>query len=320
VTRRPARRLFINRPLLIALLIPVAAGVLAHSDSHAATAKGVGAAPIHGYIAYECHDSLCLAHPDGSSQRRLLSGFPPWPQWDPAFAPGGRRIAFRGYYASGDGAYALYVAGANGCSVHRLTRKIAGNPSWSPDGKWIAFDRSGFGEIWKVHPDGSGLTRVTSGAGAASPAWAPDGKTIAFTRVANGQGQFWLMRADGSGARRQHADVFAADQEPPLAWSHDGRRVAFVAMPSRKRAEIKLMNRDGSNVRILTKRFAFAWNPVWLPHDSGLVFLAHRAAGFGPATLFVARPDGSQAHAVATRLRTEQFAWINSSLPARSRK
>jgi hypothetical protein len=59
------------------------------------------------------------------------------------------------------------------------------------------------------------------------------------------------MRADGSGARRLHTDVFAADQEPPPAWSHDGRRVAFVAMPSPKRAEIKRMNRDGGNVRIL---------------------------------------------------------------------
>ena len=126
------------------------------------------------------------------------------------------------------------------------------------------------------------------------------------------------MRADGSGARRLHTDVFAADQEPPLAWSHDGRRVAFVAMPSLKRAEIKLINRDGSNVRILTKRFGYAWNPVWLPRDSGLVFLARQTAGLGPAKLFAARPDGSQAHAVATRFRTEQFAWISSPLPSRS--
>ncbi len=319
MARRPTRRSFINRRLLIALLIPVAAGVVAHGDSRAATAKGVGTTLIQGYIAYECDGSLCLAHPDGSRQRKLLSGFP-WPQWDPAFAPGGDRIAFRGYYGPGDGAYALYVAGANGCSVHRLTRNIAGNPSWSPDGKWIAFDRSGFGEIWKVHSDGRGLTRITSGAGAASPAWSPDGKTIAFTRVANGHGQFWLMRADGSGTRRLHTDVFAADQQPPPAWSHDGRRVAFVAMRSLKRAEIKLMNRDGSNVRILTKRFGYAWNPIWLQRDSGLVFLARRTAGLGPAKLFIARPDGSQAHAVATRFRTEQFAWIRSPLPSRSCK
>src|SRR5436305_15244186 len=74
-------RLFINRRLLIALLIPVVAGVVAHGDSRAATAKGLGTTLMQGYIAYECDGSLCLAHPDGSSRRRLLSEFP-WPQWD----------------------------------------------------------------------------------------------------------------------------------------------------------------------------------------------------------------------------------------------
>ncbi len=29
------------------------------------------------------------------------------------------RVAFRGYYAPADGAYALYVAGTNGCDVRR---------------------------------------------------------------------------------------------------------------------------------------------------------------------------------------------------------
>ena len=225
----------------------------------------------------------------------------------------GARVAFRGYYAPADGAYALYVAGTNGCDVRRLTRSIAGNPSWSPDGNWIAFDASGAGEIWKVRPNGTGLIRIARGALASSPAWSPDGTKIAFTRNAHGRGQVWTVNPDGSDATLVHTDRHAADQAP--TWSHDGARIAFVAQ-TWPRAAIEVMSADGSNARVLTRQSRYAWNPAWLPHDSGIAFLAGPAAAVDHATLFAMRPDGSGAHRVA-RLHTEQFAWVDASLPPR---
>src|SRR6266566_8091356 len=221
--------------------------------------------PSTGSIAYKCGDSLCLSRADGSGKRPLLAVGHPWPQWDPAFSPDGRMLAFRGYYAIGDGAYALYVVRTNGCAVRRLSRSIAGNPSWSPDGSWIAFDTSGEGEILKVHPDGTALTRIVGARGAdydSSPAWSPDGKRIAFVHYHRGRGQLWTVNEDGSGARELHADVRSSDELP--VWSHDGKRVAFAAV-SQPRSWIDVINADGTHARRLTEPSGRAWHPVWLP-------------------------------------------------------
>jgi dipeptidyl aminopeptidase/acylaminoacyl peptidase len=64
-----------------------------------------------------------------------------------------------------------------------------GASAWSPDGRWIAFDRNpsnagltvpplGSSQLWVVRPDGSGLRQLTHLTGAddpGAPAWSPDG-------------------------------------------------------------------------------------------------------------------------------------------------
>lgn len=263
-----------------------------------------------GFIAYKCDDSLCLMRPDGSGKRHLLS-VGPSPQWDPAFSPDGRMLAFRGYHGIGDGEYALYVVRVDGCAIHRLTRSIAGDPSWSPDGRWIAFDTSGEGEIWKVHPNGTGLTRITRGGRAdqdSSPAWSPNGRRIAFVRYHLGHGQIWVVRADGSRPTVLHKD--ARDLRGAPAWSYDGTRIAFVAQ-TWPRSWIEVMNGDGTDTRTL-RRQGDPRNPVWLPGDAGIAFLARGRDG--EESLFVMRADGSHVRRVAL-LQAEQFTWADALLP-----
>ncbi|HCK16724.1 TPA: hypothetical protein DHW51_21535, partial [Candidatus Poribacteria bacterium] len=65
-----------------------------------------------------------------------------------------------------------------------------GQPSWSPDGRRIAFvsDRDLNYEIYVMDSNGNNLRRLTNHLGEdESPSWSPDGQRIAFVSNRNGR-------------------------------------------------------------------------------------------------------------------------------------
>lgn len=74
-------------------------------------------------------------------------------------------------------------------------------PTWSPDGKHIAFyKKSGdYFNIWIMDSDGGNLTQFTAGEdNAIEPVWSPDGKKIAYSADSAGNYDIWSQNADGT--------------------------------------------------------------------------------------------------------------------------
>ena len=116
-----------------------------------------------------------------------------------------------------------------------------------------------------------------------APAWSPDGARLAYVSYRDGNGELYVMTADGSGATRltrHHGE----DLSP--AWSPDGARIVF----SRDR-RIHVMNADGTRVRRLTG-LAESHSPAWSPDGRTIVF---SSAGRTPENpeLYSIRPNGA---------------------------
>ncbi|TNB46849.1 hypothetical protein FF124_14930 [Martelella lutilitoris] len=88
---------------------------------------------------------------------------PKLPSYWHGWSPDGARFAYCGIR---DDVFDIYTIAADGGEETRLTHGEGRNdgPDYSFDGEWIYFNssRTGLMQIWRIHPDGTGLQQVTS--------------------------------------------------------------------------------------------------------------------------------------------------------------
>ncbi len=146
----------------------------------------------------------------------------------PTWSPDGRTIAFNGSSAFG-------IVSAAGGRARSIAAQAGISQSWNPSGSELLFERQvGFGTTFRtalftVHPDGSGLRRLTNLPGSQDwAAWSPDGKEIAFDwRGLSGTGAFYLIHPDGTHLRRLTTAQVPVEGSP--TWSPNSRYLAVFA-------------------------------------------------------------------------------------------
>lgn len=135
---------------------------------------------------------LFRVNPDGSGLVRLTTET----SYDDqaAVSPDGKQLVF--VSTRGKGTANLWILDLAAKKAKELTSGPGGDfrPSWSPDGKWIAFssgrgvippfsegrwERQQIADIYVLHPDGSGLKKLTTGGNfCGSPKWTSDNQRI----------------------------------------------------------------------------------------------------------------------------------------------
>ena len=179
-----------------------------------------------------------------------------------------------------DGNAEIYVMDADGKNQRRLTHHPAedGWPSWSPDGKKIAFSsyrNGGNIQIFVMDSDGQNPIRLSEGANDKNPAWSPNGQKIAFDGYGEEglPGAVWTIQIyamDSDGKNRDRLTNGPAHNLNP-SWSPDSQRIAFEST-RHVATEIYVMNADGRKQERLTDNRVVDEDPSWSPDGQKIAF------------------------------------------------
>ena len=237
------------------------------------------AVPIEGKLLVEYYDvaggyldpGLCHAYfmeNDSSTVTAL-----PWAFTLPELSPDAAMVAYSVLIPSTPYPEAadIWVANLDGSDAVNLTgpADLGGvncNPTWSPDGRMIAFQHSdptvgqlrcgsGF-QVWLINADGTNLRQWISEPTVAtmSASWAPDGYRIAC----EGPDQSCLIGEVTGANLRTILGVNGRDVE----WSRDGAKIAYATLEPETAAgepgvweRLCLCDPSGSNVQVLVEQF-----------------------------------------------------------------
>ncbi len=190
---------------------------------------------------------------------------------DYAIAPNGKRAVFS---ARGD---LVTVPAEHGATrdITQTSNADEDHPTWSPDGKTIAYttDVSGEQQI-AIRPAQGGaekiLTHFQNGF-YYSPIWSPDGKHLAF---GDGNHRLWLLEI-GSGRVAQVAqDTY--NEIHDQAFSPDGRWLAYSITGANEQRAIWIDNIGSGKPTRVSGPFANDFSPVFSPNGKYLYFVSTR--------------------------------------------
>jgi Tol biopolymer transport system component len=193
-----------------------------------------------------------------------------WVDEEPQWSPDGSRVAFSST-RGGRGNYDIYVMGADGGGVTRLTDDPAPDqdPAWAADGQSLFFtsERNGRGEIYRVWIDSRKVDRVTRGLSRAiMPAASRDGRYMAYAaQLIIG---FQIQLIDLTNGQERTVGTSGGACRP--AFAPDTKELAFVhldAEPSRLEAVTETSRRT-----LIADRKLWSYYPEYSPDGRYIAF------------------------------------------------
>jgi len=279
-------------------------GIATSSSSEVPVSQSVGGAPS-ALIAFSSWDfsqqdpilgggarsAMFTMWPDGTHRRQLVGLTDgAWP----TISPDGREIAVQ--FGGATRGARIDVMNIDG-SGSRLLVRDAESPTWSPDGRWIAYSRTTqikgpltSSGIWMIASRGGTPRQLTSEGW--FPAWSPDGTAIAYACGAatrNGS-SLCAIRPDGRNRR-----LLARRGGLRPVWSPDSTKIAFQRFTNRAgfSGRIMIINADGSRPTTLPTPIHYRNEdciPAWSPDGKQIAFTPEFMMGDG---IYLANSDGT---------------------------
>ncbi|MGA8867318.1 MAG: S9 family peptidase [Candidatus Sulfotelmatobacter sp.] len=166
-----------------------------------------------------------------------------------------------------------------------MTRQV-GRPTWSPDGKSIAFisNMSGRNNLWLVSSEGGWPTQLTvSDQRQSSPAWSPDGKWIAYQSDYDGDEQWDIFLVSPTTGKVVNLTQTREIAELNPTWSPDGRYLAYEVKPKTSATyEIDIYDtlmREVKHLTTNTPQDKGNHGPIWSEDGKYIVYTQEQAKG-----------------------------------------
>ncbi len=269
------------------------------------TWMNVDVSPDGKTVAFDLLGDIYTMPIAGGAPVRIAEGL----AWDvqPRFSPDGKRIAFTSDRGGGDNIWLMNADGSDKRQVTKEDFRLLNQPSWSPDGQFIAAKKHfttgrslGTGEVWLYHVSGGAGVPLVKKPNErhqkelGEPTYAPDGKAILYTRnITPGPIFEYAQDSNTDLFNIERYDIETGEISTVASGpggsvrptpSHDGKKIAFVR---RENTRSKLYVKDlatGEERKVydaLDQDVQETWavqglypNMAWTPDDKAIVFWA----------------------------------------------